>query len=558
MDLVELVGKKIRKNVLSMGITEKDWRVLIIDQATAHLLHHTIPMSEVLSYNVAMIERIEEARVGDKEFTAVYFVKMNASIAKIIQKDISSKMYENVFVISIGEIDKKEKGILDSLVERAEKKRSKGGNNHFVYKVVPFDFVPLGTDVFQVPMDLAYYTEKTKYLHSISEKIKSLFQMVQAKCTPVPVGRYAKELADTLDTTGPGKLIILERGVDMYAPLMHSFVFESLLWDLELAGPGYVVVPDEKEPSEESKEKESPEEKGDKKFELNKTHMVWETVKNMQLIHTHETLSSMIKKATNTSHKEDKNNLKRLVKAVQELPAQTRTLKEIKILMGLLEQCVSFFNSNGIKEVAELEQNIATGKDLKGSSFKHIASKEIFRVLEESKLTKQERYRLYLLFISRYGKMQNNEIRKMIEHGYLTHSQVEESEKVIKHLMNRSIKPLTKRKQPISRYVPVVHDIIKTVITNNHDHCKKLEIFMPQKADTLTGTSLRKREFVFKTPTSSEAYDKRPIIVFFIGGITINEISEIREISHHTGTTILIGSTDICSPNTFLDTFKKL
>ncbi|KAI5191571.1 syntaxin-binding protein 3 [Nematocida sp. AWRm77] len=609
MDLVGVVAERIKKHVLGLGASEKEWRVLVIDQDTAELLHYSVPMSDVLAHNIAVIERLEEERVPSPDFTAIYFVRMNSARAKQIQKDFAHNMYPSVYVVSISPMGKKEEDVLEGLAKKAEKRRKKEKQVQFVYKTVIFDFIALSPDVFKLYSEHVFYTDKERYTESTGERLRGLCKVLGVSCTPVPVGQQTKDLARRVDTTGPGKLLIIERGVDMSTPLLHFFTFESLLWDLGCAGPGYVVeVEKESEKTrtkkKSSKKKSRGKKEGEKagkagkdkgkgteedessstgtnssssgssssdsstsstssvdpshKVEMNREHTVWESIKNTQLVVAHETLTALIKKTTKSTEKEKKGNIKRLVKAVQELPAQTRTLKEIKILMGLLEKCVGYFNENGIKEVSEVEQSLATGKTSEGKSFRSSAVKEVLSVLDASKLTKEEKYRMYLLLMLNYGKLTSKEERSFVEQGHVSEDKINEAKFVERCLFGRAVKPATSRKQAISRYVPVVHDILEGVVSKNAQACARFGVSLPVQKDSLSGESLRKREFVFRAPSAGGVHERKIIIVYFIGGVTIAEITEIREIAKNTGTCIIIGSTDVCSPKGFLKTIEKM
>ncbi|KAH9385997.1 syntaxin-binding protein 3 [Nematocida major] len=566
MNLVSIVGDRIKKHVLALGHSEKEWRILVIDQTTARLLHYALPMSEVLSRNIAMVERIEEARSPSKEFGVIYFVSPTSQNVKRIEKDTAQKMYRTAYVVSVAEIQARENKTLDALCKSAEKGRAKAKESskdhvlfEFHYKTVIFDFVPLTSDIFRVETSASYYADKDRHIEELAEKLKSVCRTIKVHCMPVSVGMYAKKLAALLDGSGNGRAVILERGSDVNTPLIHTFTFESLLWDLGLAGPGYLVEHQKPKKSAEKDDSsaEESEDADEKRMEVTEEHKVWESIRNRQLVEAHRALTEIIKKET-SDEKSEKSNINKLVKAVQSLPAQTRRLKEIKVLMGLLEKCVGFFNSPGIKEAAELEQGISTGKDFKGNNFKHAVTKSLFNVLETASLTHKEKCRLYILYVLNYGSLQKNEEKRIVERGYLSRADIESAEAVKTHLAGRQIKPLTKRPLPIARHTPLVADVLDAIINKNETACRKLEIDLPAAHDVLTGGSLRKREFIFKKSTSSDAVHRRIIIVYFIGGVSIAEISEMREIAKNTGITILIGSTDICSPGAFLDTLKGL
>lgn len=589
MNLVEVAAERIKQQVLGLGASEKEWRVLVIDQETAELLHHSVPMSDVLAQNIALIERLDDERGPSPDFTAIYFVKMTSAKAKRIQKDFSHGLYPSMYVVSISPLEKKEEGMMQGLVQKAEKKRRKEKNYQFVYKTVLFEFVALSPDVFRLYADCTFYSDRERYLETTAERLRGLCRLIQADCTPVPVGKHTSGLASRIDTTGPGKLIVIERGADVSTPLMHFFTFESLLWEIGSGGPGYVLAVQKeserqpkslgrtkgKKPAEEAGEKqeeaagEKQEEEeessssGDddeenRKIEMNRQHLVWESIKNQQLIEAHQTLTELVKQTTKSAEKEKKGNIRRLVKAVQELPAQTRTLKEIKVLMGLLEQCVGYFNDNGIKTLAEVEQGLATGKTADGKSFRSLASSEFFRVLDTAKLTKEEKYRVFLLLVSSYGALSAKEEKQLVEKGHLTREKLEESKYVAKCLFGRALKPLSKRKLPIARYVPVAGEVVQAILGKDARACEHFGVALPARADTLTGESLRKREFIFRAVSSQSGFERKVVIVYFIGGVTIAEITEIREIAKNSGTPILIGSTAVCSPNDFLSVLSQL
>ncbi|OAG33171.1 hypothetical protein NEIG_01596 [Nematocida sp. ERTm5] len=567
MNLVEIVGDRIKKQVLALGHSEKTWRVLIIDQNTAKLLHHTLPMSEVLSRNIAMVERLEDMRERTTEFSAIYFVNINSQSVKQIEKDFSNKMYRSVFVVSCTHIGDKEEKALENLKKKAEKLREKAKDKEkdsidFIYKSIIFDFIPIAPDVFHVETPYSYYTSREKYLEDISNKIKGIYRVIQVRCTAIPIGRYAKELTSKIESSGTSKLVVVERGADMNTPLIHTFTFESLLWDLGLAGPGYIVeekkVPQAETPGNDKESESESDDNDEKRVEISEDYKVWMDVRTKQLVETHKKLSELIKKETKTEEKEQKSNIKQLVRAVQELPVHTRTLKEIKILMGLLEKCVKFFNMPGIKETAELEQGISTGKDFNGHNFKHEVTKKFFSVLKTAKLTKTEKVRLYLLYILNYGPLQRNEEARLIEKGHLSQKDLDSGERVRKYMAERRIKPMSKRTLPIARHVPIIADILTAIISKDKHACRKLEIHLPDAKDVLSGESLRRREFVFKTSASTDSAHRKVILVYFIGGVSIAEISEIREIAHNTGQTIFIGSTDICAPNSFVTVLDNM
>lgn len=564
MNLVEITADRIISHVLATGHSEKDWRVLVIDHITAKLLHHSLPLSEVLSKNIAMVERIEENRARSNEFSVIYFISATAQNIKKIEKDISNKLYRDVFVISVTGIQKKEEQALDAIARKVESQQKKKKTDFsFTYKAVLFDFIPLEPDLFYMESPYSYYSDRSKYLGEIADRIKGMCKTLRIQITPVPVGLYAKKLADQIESTGPSKLVIIERGLDMNTPLLHTFTFESLLWDLDLAGPGYVVEKEGHVDEEEGEEKEGEEDSEDdsdheKRLELNEDYKVWKSVRNKQLVETHRVLADLIKDETQTRKEEGKTNIKKLVKAVQELPSQTRMLKEIKVLMALLERCVGFFNLDGIKETAELEQGIATGRDSRGGSFKSAATKMLLNVLRTAKLRSSEKYRLYLLYLMSYGSLQRHEEKRLIEKGALTQKEIDQGEVIKIHLAGRKIKSLSKRTLPIGRHVPLVADVLQAIIDKDSASCGKLEIDVPCHTDILTGASLRKREFVFKATPEVKTVHRRVIILYVIGGVSIAEVSEIREIARKTGKVIVVGSTAVCSPNAFVETLKAL
>lgn len=570
MNLLRIIEDRIKKQVLSFGASEKEWRVLVIDGDTAKLLHHSLPMSEVLAMNIATIERIEEERKEPSQFAGIYFLNLDEKKAKAIEKESTREIYKKIHVVSLAECSAKSRKVLDAVASKIEKKRKKAPQAEFEfgYKSVVFDFVPLAADVLLVPESYSYYRQREKYLASIAQKLKRISESLGLEFTPVPVGRRAAELAGALEGSGKSKLVVLERGTDPNSALIHFFSFESLLWDIGLAGPGYVretpgfrgqknegteSVPgkESEKKQEESEETDSAEESDENKLEIGEQNTVWVAVRNLMLVDAHQVLANMIKQESSAS-KEASGNIKKLAKTVQELPAQTKKLREIKILMGLLEESVEYFNHNAVRAVAELEQEMATGKSESGKALSRPPLRGFHSVLQTCKLTKREKLRLFLLLVLNYGPLSREDEKKVLDTGHISKKDAETAKKIADIMAGRSIRPRTKGSLPLARYTPAVREVLTAVIKKDGKLCKHYGISTAEAEEKISGGSLRKREFVFRPSGRAE---KRAVLVYFIGGVCISEITEAREIAKNTGVPIFICSTNVCSPNDLMDTW---
>lgn len=577
MDLVEIISTRIISKVLGISNSKENWRALIIHEPSARLLHHTMPISEIFAHNIALIERLEEKREQSGEFIGLYFVALDDDVLSKILKDYKDRIYKEYYIVSMNPPSAKQQKKIEAIIAKNEGYRKKGKDYvEFLHKEVAFDFVPLASDLFRCETKFNYYLEEEGYMEEIPRKILGLCEALHVGAVFYSVGGEALKLGqkmdvlfDTVGKKGRNKFVIMERGCDINSALIHFFTFESALWDYKVAGPGYLLLREKSGKDEgEDRKVEGEQSSSDstsssgssesdtrtkKRVDVDEHNELWMSIRNTHLSETNEVLTKHIKEVAKTSEKIEKGDLKKLRRAVKELPSQTKLMKELSIFVKMVEYCVETFNQNDLKEIAVFEQGVCTGKDFDGRRYKDMA-KTFFSLMEKQMVTKEDKLRLYLLLLSNGTTLQRNETQRLLDSGRLKKKELDMGEAMKRYLAGRQLSPESEGELEISRYIPVISDILSAVMKNNEAKYMSFRIRGPERGGEVPlNTSLRKREFVFKGRSmKATAQDKNLVIVYFIGGVSISEITAIREISKKTGMRILVGSTEVYNAGGFV------
>jgi Sec1 family len=580
MNLVEIVTERIVSKVLSRSNSRDEWRALVIHEPTARLLHHTMTVSDIFAHNIALIERLEQEREPQGEFTGIYFVRLEDSVLDKIIKEYKEKKYKEYYIISVNEPSEKQMKKIGALVSKSEVQREKGKEYVQVFhRTVLFDFVPQGSDLFQLECRNEYYLDGEEYTEEVSRKLYNMCRILKVEPVFYSVGSSSLRLSQKMEMCmdgeggrGRDKFIVMERGHDVNSALMHFFTFESALWDYKLAGPGYVVYREglngRKEQEEERRrdgesEPSSSESLGEsedldrKKMEVGDKDELWLGVRNSHLSETNDILSKHIREVTKKSEGIETGNIKNLSKAIHELPSQTRLIRELNIFVRLVEQCVEVFSSNNLKEVSLFEQGLSTGYTADKKRFKDIPEK-FFRLMESPAVTKTDKFRLYLLLLANNAALDRRDVEKLLDFGYLKKREIDLGDVMKKRICGRQIRPARENELEISRYVSVIEDVLAAVIKEKESKYKHLKLKGPGKKEVPAKRSLRKKGFVFKSREQGSDVHRNVVIVYFIGGVSIAEITAIREVCRKMGTEVVIGSTDVYEAGGFIEMIKRI
>lgn len=182
------------------------------------------------------------------------------------------------------------------------------------------------------------------------------------------------------------------------------------------------------------------------------------------------------KRASNS----DKPTMKDLSQMLKKMPQYQKELSAYALHLNLAEECVKAFN-NKIKQLCEVEQNLAMGADSQGEKIKdHM--KNIVPLLLDNDIKIEDKLRLIMLFLLHKNGITEENLQKLLHHAMIP----EDKKQMILNLQIMGMQILqdpNKRRKNIpqnrrerdaqtyqlSRWTPYAKDIMEDVIEDRLD-----------------------------------------------------------------------------------------
>lgn len=478
MDLKKIQKSKIINEVFK-GEENTEWSVLVYDKSAARVMTTLFTQSELISHNIVIAQRIEEER-EQADFPVVYFVECTEENCKIVNEDFKSQKYSSYTVCSLN--------------------KPEGINELIRTKRIYMNYLAVEDRVF---------LSSIPDIYSVANTLNAKFFV---EYTNKDLRKDCEELDDCFEGEDRnGKVIVFDRSIDLYTPILHFFTFQAFLEDLELTDMGKIY-----------------DEYGDTKLWKEVRHSHIGDLNNIFKTYAHDVSANMKKLEGEVDTKE-------LMKMVLSAPETIKTNEMLKEFFQLAERCYESFNYLSLFN--ELEQTIATGFDKTKKKVK-VNGEEVFEVLSNTNVEKEDKQRLFYLYGFSGYKYQENELDKLktVGLGDLRNPEVG-------HFT--PIKYNYKYEYQVSRFEPTVSVILKEYISNK----KKLTDFYKLKKGTNPIKSLRKS---YLLSVKSEIHRKRIYIIYIRGGVTYPEIASISKLTDLLGIEFVIGSDCILKPKDFL------
>ena len=218
---------------------------------------------------------------------------------------------------------------------------------------------------------------------------------------------------------GRSTLLVLSRTDDPLSPLMHEFTYQAMVYDLLKVKNGQITY----QASTVGTSADTGDGKGTMKKDalLNENDEVWVELRGMHIADVIATLSAKIRdivesntgNTLNAKKGKTKNiSLEKMANALRALPQYREVMSKLSMHLNIAHQCMEIFKQEGLLDIGELEQTLATGKTEEGrvpqvSDFVDKVE-ECLRKTKDSK----KRFRLLAIFIvSQHGLKASDQSR---------------------------------------------------------------------------------------------------------------------------------------------------
>jgi len=396
-------------------------------------------------------------------------------------------------------------------------------------------------------------------------------------------------------------LIVVDRTIDISGPLIHEFTYQAIANDLIGLENGSKYIFNGVA--------------GEKVVILDEKDSLWNKYRHTHIAEVSRELPKQFNQfrsenkaaISRSSGRQGGASIKDLKDVVQAMPQFHEIKDKFAIHIDLCQRCNNIFSKNNISSIAEIEQNLITGLTFEGSVPKNIIMNMV-SILDNPDVDNYDKLRLLLLYIICYDGVPQDDLRKLVEHAHIRNSELDiisnfkylganlksstlkdlkpkrgydgvwEKEKVKRKLNKRD----DEESYELSRYVStlkyVIEDNIHNVLNTNifpairepSSHKRTDAEQSPVKGTSLRSTKPswakksadRDKQKDSASPALNEKEDLRKYgprtIVFVVGGLDYSEMRSVYELCNQYNRDIIIGSTHIITPVSYMNSIKSL
>ncbi|KAJ5898098.1 hypothetical protein N7504_008386 [Penicillium tannophilum] len=575
-----------------------EWKVLVVDEQSRKLINAAVKEEEILNLNVSNVEQIEHRRPSNPDMDALYILSPESWIVDCLMADFEVRRYRKAFLVWTSFLDPQ----LRQRLDRSDMARERIAD----YRIMNISFYPRESHLvtFRDPYSFPILFHPgcnnliRKHLQELAQKIVSLC----ACLGEYPIIRYFKPRAPTheaavlcshlarfvqteLDqfaqfqrdfppqTNRPrGVLLIVDRSMDTFAPLLHEFTFQAMAHDLLPIKDGDKVT--YKPVLHEGKENEE-----QKDMEIGEHDKVWVSYRHMHMKDLLGKLGEDFAKfrAANPQFAED--NDKTSVNTIKDMLGGLTEFTEGKdaytLHLNMAEECMKYFQQHKLLEVSSIEQSFATGLDENYKKAKNLAA-QLVQLLDDEQVIHSDRLRLILLYIMyRYGLL-GGDIRKLMAHsdlpgrngdvianlellGVRVEKPLKDDKPPPQPLFNRCAPPPDGEEISLTRYELGVKQMLEEQIRGSLDTTTfpftrphtDADGSMAAQDMLSQQTSLRSAKPTWAR-TRSVDQPRQRIIVFMAGGATYSESRACYEVSQAHNRDVFLATTHMLNPGLFM------
>ncbi|KMU85289.1 Sec1 family superfamily protein [Coccidioides immitis H538.4] len=573
---------------------EREWKVLVVDALSKKLIDNAVKEDDILNANVTNIEQIEHRRPMNQETDAVYFLSPLPHIVDCLIADLQRRRYRRAFLVWTARLDPQLRSRINGL--------SMARDLIADFRIVNINYFPRESHlvIFRDPWSFPTLFHPACN-NLVRGHLEDLAQRIVSVCVSLgeyPVIRYyrpkaptheasvlcshlARFVQDELDAYAKsredfptasrqrGLLYIVDRTLDLVAPLVHEFTYQAMAHDLLPIKEGekvtYETTINAGEPNQETKE-----------LEISENDSIWVESRHL---HMKDLLGKLV---------DDFNQFraKNPQFADNDSSANVNTIRDMLAGLSKFSRREEFIYAapyHGRKSAMQTISgpqptgacSLGTGLDEDYRKPKNLAD-QLVRLLDDERVRPPDRLRLIVLYLLYRGGLLGGDIKKLLAHSQLPPQDGEViynfdllGARVEKPLSDTKPpnQPLFARKPPaqineddtsLSRFEPNLKLMLQeqirgtldtSVFPSTRPHADGDDVI---SQDNVSQASLRSAKPTWARIRPSAAEPRQKIIVFMAGGATYSEARSCYELSQNHNKDIYLVTSHMLTPGLFL------
>ncbi|XP_071688718.1 protein transport Sec1a-like [Rutidosis leptorrhynchoides] len=402
----------------SSGDARSSWKVLIMDKVTVKVMSASCKMTDITDQGVSLVEDIFKRRQPMPSMDVIYFIQPIKENLIMFLSDMSGRepLYKKAFIYFSCPASK-------DLISKIKSDMSVlpriGALREMNLEYFPIESQAFTTDHDRALQDLySQSAENSRQvdasLNIIAGRISTVFASMkefpvvwyrakgmdgssaatQRDLVPVKLASAVWNCITMYKTTIPNfpqtetcELLIVDRSLDLIAPIIHEWTYDAMCHDLlELDGNKYVQEVVNKPGSEPQK----------KEFLLEDHDPVWLEMRHLHIAEASEKLSDrmqnfMSKNKAAQLQQRDGSELstREIQKMVQALPQYNEQMEKLSLHVEIAGKINKAIRDEGLRDLGQVEQDLVFGD---------AGTKEVINCLRTYQDTKPE-YKLRLMMI---------------------------------------------------------------------------------------------------------------------------------------------------------------
>ncbi|RIB13678.1 Sec1-like protein [Gigaspora rosea] len=440
----EIVKKRILNAIKSVNVPG-GWKVVVVDDHSLKVIESTCKTFDILEEKVTLVENLHKPRQPNPNFDAVYIITPSPnSVEKVIEDFTRQKppLYAGAHLFFISPLD-------DPIFQRL--RSSLPPNFLKSFEILYIDFHVRESQVysFESPPSFfkLYSPEETPLfdgeLKRLSKQLLSvcvslgeenplirfqrgidsdhptkalpfkLAQLVQAEFDDY--ARNKKRFSPPQDMQRPRAILfIVDRSIDMYAPILHEFTYQAMANDVLQIENGKKFTYNYVGADGSTATKDAI---------LDESDTIWVDIRHKHMKDCIDQLmtdfNKFLEENSTITNKDKAANLNDMKKMLATLPQFQDMKDKYSVHLNIAQECMNVFENERLPDIATIEQNCATGYTPDGRHPKTLVE-DMVPLLDSSFVSSYTKVRVLMLYIMYKNGILEEDRRKLLAHARIS------------------------------------------------------------------------------------------------------------------------------------------